>query len=147
MGRPDEREQQCVVSRHLWVARVESPSPSNRTLSILFNCGLAPTRPAAGPLPCIWASGSLCCWNIGNTRICSICYSERQVKLKCNSYLLLRSVSMTVFVFSYTARTPEPELDGRTVAHPSFRIDTVSTIFVSQRPALWGRIKRNSKVF
>jgi len=69
------------------------------------------------------------------------------VKLKCNSYLLLRSVSMTVFVFSYTARTPEPELDGRTVAHPSFRIDTVSTIFVSQRPALWGRRSRNRRYF
>ena len=32
------------------------------------------------------------------------------------------------FLFFYTAGAPDPELDRRTVAQPSFRIDTVSTI-------------------
>ena len=47
MGRPDERE--CVVSRHRWVARVESPSPTNPTLSIYSIEDWLPSCPAAGP--------------------------------------------------------------------------------------------------
>ena len=63
---------------------------------------------------------------------------RRDRSLKCNSYLLPRSVSMTCFRFFYTARAPGPELDRRTVAQPSFRINTVSTICWLATPSLMG---------
>ncbi len=42
------------------------------------------------------------------------------------------------FRFFYTARAADPKLDRRTVARPSFRIDTVSTIFWLATPSLMG---------